>query len=310
MSWKDKGLIFNVNNRADWMFSHAYVPVALELTDRIRLFVAFWDQFKCGRLGYIDVDLIDPTKIIAYSKDPILQDSQFPAFDSAGVTPLCIVPEIDHLKLYYAAWRIPKDTESRYLLQTGLLIGNKNGEDFSRYCSNTPVLGARTSSEYIRTGGQVIKTQEGYRCYLGVQKGTHNDCDKTLPTYDLECTFSDNGVDWAKDQYPIFQHEQGKILGFGRSAIWRNKDNFYEGLFSVRNWDGTYKGIFYSSSKNGLNWAKPSPDNKAFLPSMTCDNQKEVCFPSLIFKQDKIFMFYNGNYFGEEGLRLAIWEND
>lgn len=310
MSWVDKGLIFKVKNQRSWITSHAFDPTVLELTDRIRVFVAFWDEFKYGRLGYIDVDSVDPTKILGYSTEPVLSDSQSPAFDSAGVTPLCIIPEVDHTKLYYAAWKIPKDTSIRYQLLTGLLIGNKNGEEFRRYDSDMPVMAPRSPLEHIRTGGKVIKTKEGYRCYLAVQKGTHNEYGKILPIYDLECSFSKNGIEWSNDQHPIFQHQQGKILGFGRSAIWHNDSGLYEGLFSVRNWDGTYSGMLYSSSKDGLEWQKLSCDNKAFLPSMTCDHQKEVCFPSLVFRQDQIFMFYNGNYFGKEGLRLAIWKDD
>ena len=51
MSWHDYGLIFKVNNLADWIVSHAYVPTAIALDDRIRVFVAFLDAYKFGRLG-------------------------------------------------------------------------------------------------------------------------------------------------------------------------------------------------------------------------------------------------------------------
>lgn len=73
---------------------------------------------------------------------------------------------------------------------TGLLIGNKNGEEFRRYDSDMPVIASRRPLEHIRTGGKVVKTKEGYRCYLAVQKGTHNEYGKILPIYDLECSFS------------------------------------------------------------------------------------------------------------------------
>lgn len=307
MSWKDHGTIFKVRNISSWIRSHAYVPTAIELADRIRVFVAFWDDNMYGRLGYIDLDLSDPTIAIGYSEEAVVADSKVPAFDRSGITPLCVVTEDDHIKLYYAGWNNSDDSKVRYQLFTGLLIGDKTGCTFKRYDAN-PVIQARNSDENVRTGGQVIKTEDGYRCYLATQKGTHNKFSKSLPIYDLECAFSQDGYNWKDEQYPIFQHKKGEILGFGRSAIWRNRESGYEGLFAVRNWDGSYSDLLYSASEDGLNWEELQTGKRAFLSSMTSDQQKEVSFPSLIFKEERILMFYNGDNFGKDGLRLAIWE--
>ena len=50
MSWTDLGLIFRVDRLSEWAQSHAYVPTALDLGDRIRVYVAFWDADKHGRV--------------------------------------------------------------------------------------------------------------------------------------------------------------------------------------------------------------------------------------------------------------------
>lgn len=306
MSWKDYGTIFKVDNLAGWAKSHAYVPTAIALEDRIRVFAAFWDEHMYGRLGYIDLDLTTPSRVLGYSEQPVIADSQAPSFDSAGITPLCLVPEKDAIRLYYAGWEKNDNPDIRYTLFTGLLLGDKHASSFRRY-SKDPVIKGRTPDEHVRTGGQVIKTPSGYRCYLATQKGAHQDFGKSLPIYDLECAFSSDGYVWTEVQQPVFQHKKGEILGFGRSAIWLNKNNMYEGIFSVRNWDGTYSDLLYSASEDGLNWQPLSKHGKAFLSSMTCDGQKEVSFPSLIIRENEIIMFYNGNSFGKEGLRMAIW---
>lgn len=308
MSWTDLGIIFKVNQLSSWAVSHAYVPTAVELTDRIRVFVAFWDSKKYGRLGYIDVDPNNPENILGYSKDPIIEDAVSPAFDDSGVTPLSILKEEKRLLLYYAGWHLHPDPSIRYQLYTGLLFGTVAGEKFQRN-SPRPVLSGRTPKENVRTGGHVLRTQEGYRAYLATQVDIYQDHAKSRPVYNLECAFSKDGILWGEKQKLILEHEKGQILGYGRSAIWKNKHHIYEGLFSVRNWDGRYRNILYSTSEDGLSWTPLSAGNKAFLSSMTCDQQEEVCFPSLIFKNDKIFMFYNGNDFGAAGLRLAVWHN-
>src|SRR5436853_5132191 len=105
MSWTDLGLIFRVERLSNWAQSHAYVPTALDLGDRIRVYAAFWDAHKHGRLGYIDVDGDDPTKVLSFSSQPILADAGPGCFDSNGVTPLSIVRDGSTLRLYYAGWR-------------------------------------------------------------------------------------------------------------------------------------------------------------------------------------------------------------
>ena len=125
MAWHDYGLIFKVNNLADWIVSHAYVPTAIALDDRIRVFVAFLDAYKFGRLGFVDVDLNDPTIVVGHSIKPLLSDSNGEAFDNSGVTPLCVLDDGDHIKLYYAGWKTYANENKRYELFTGLAIGDR-----------------------------------------------------------------------------------------------------------------------------------------------------------------------------------------
>lgn len=43
MRWDKLGVVFNVQGRSAWMHSHAYLPTAIVLEDRIRVFLAFRD---------------------------------------------------------------------------------------------------------------------------------------------------------------------------------------------------------------------------------------------------------------------------
>ncbi|MDH5723732.1 MAG: hypothetical protein OEY94_10495 [Alphaproteobacteria bacterium] len=316
MSWKDYGVIFKVDDLAPWAKSHFYVPTAISLGDVIRVYGAFWDENNYGRLGYVDLDANDPSKVIEFSRKPILDDAPQGLFDCDGVTPLSIVKEDDELRIYYAGWQKFNQTDKRYTIFTGLVISYDNGLTFQRF-SNDPVIGPRTDKETVRTGGftQIFQGNNASEHVWRTWIATHvKDVDlngKVTPAYNLETMISKDGKEWPDKQEVVFPIKENEILGYGRSAIW--KDDVvgkFKGLFSVRSWDARYYGIYYSESYDGLEWDELSLDNRmSFSVSDTCDNQSEVCFPSLIHQDNRIFMFYNGNDFGKEGLRLAIWED-
>ncbi|MBO6807598.1 hypothetical protein [Thalassospira sp.] len=307
MAWQDLGIIFSVNRLNSWARSHAYVPTAIELNEKLRVFAAFLDENMHGRLGYVDVDRDNPSQVIGVSNQPILADSSRGCFDHNGTTPLSAVSDSGgKLKLYYAGWRRTESNIDRYELFTGLAVGLEDSELLDRY-SDKPVLGPRSASENVRTVGCVLRLDDGFHCWLATQKGLHGETGKALPIYDLEHVVSKDGLVWPEEQKTVLRYSENEVLGYGRSAIWEADNGGFEGLFSVRNWDGTYTDILYSTSEDGINWAPLSRDGMAFCAKMTCDGQRSVSFPNIIHQDGRKLMFYNGNDFGREGLRLAIW---
>jgi len=306
MSWTDQGLIFNVDNLEPWAHSHCYVPTAIELRDRIRVFGAFWNENKHGRLGYVDVDKNNPTEILSYAKTPILQDSKPGMFDSNGVTPLSVVKTDGDIRLYYAGWQKFEEAGKRYTIFIGLCVSKDGGKTFTRH-QDTPVIGPRHDKETVRTGGFVLHTEKEWRIWLATFEKNITVNSVTTPSYNLETMTSLDGINWPNEQTEIYPVQDNKIMGYGRGAVWV-ENGIYKGLFSVRSWDARYHSIDYAESADGMDWSSPSATHKmAFPAAATKDGQTEVCFPSLIHQKDRILMFYNGNDFGAEGLRLALF---
>lgn len=304
MSWIDLGVIFEVQNRADWMQSHFYVPTAIALKDRIRVFGAYWDKDMYGRLGFVDIDMEDPTTILGYSNQPLLPDSSFGKFDCDGVTPLSALSMEDGaLRLYYAGWHKNPAPGVRYTLFTGLATSANNGTSFTRF-TDEPVIKPKTPDCTVLTGGVVLKERSGYRCWYASFQETVTVNEKPTPAYNLSTMLSKDGVEWPEEPQIVFP-VTSQIFGYGRSAIWR-EDGHYHGLFSVRYIRGGYRYMAHATSSDGIHWTELSADGLAFHPENTIDNQKQVCFPSLIRQKNRTLMFYNGDDFGRQGLRLAI----
>lgn len=308
MGWEDKGLIFKVKDLALWAKSHCYVPTALTLKDRIRVYAAFWDHDIHGRLGYVDVDMKEPTKILGYAENPIIPDSMPGHFDCDGVTPLSVVAYGEEIRLYYAGWQRFSQPNKRYTLFIGLLVSDLKGESFERW-SSAPIIGPRHEGEHLRTGGYVSYINNRWQIWYACHEKTVMVGEKLVPAYSQKTMKSPDGLSWKWKDQLVFPVEDNKVLGYGRPAIWFHEDTKYHGLFSKRNWDGDYTAIEYGTSNDGYEWMLHPDSAMNFAGSNTCDSQSSVCFPSVIFQDNRILMFYNGNNFGRDGLRLAIWHN-
>ena len=82
------------------------------------MFVAFLDHDSVGRIGWVDVDAADPTRVLAVSEEPALDVGRPGEFDDSGVNPLSAFRYDGRLWLYYVGWQ--RSVRVPYLLFTGL----------------------------------------------------------------------------------------------------------------------------------------------------------------------------------------------
>ena len=73
MHWVKHGRIFRVENRLSWMVHHAAVPVPDLVSDScLRIYFAPRDFAGRSRIGCLDVDPRDPSKVLAIRDEPVL----------------------------------------------------------------------------------------------------------------------------------------------------------------------------------------------------------------------------------------------
>ena len=100
MKWEKKGLIYKPPFDGSWKDNSALQPTVLVLSDRIRIFLCFRDTRGIGRIGYVDVDVNDPSKILKISENPILDIGQDGMFDDNGVAPTAIIKNDNKIFLF------------------------------------------------------------------------------------------------------------------------------------------------------------------------------------------------------------------
>ena len=300
MKWRKLGRVFVANGEYDWAQTHAYVPTPLLLDDkRIRVYAAFLDEQKVGRIGFVDVDANNPLKVLKVSKQPVLDIGDPGTFDDSGVTPIQIVRREGKIYMYYMGWQL--GVKIRYFLFAGLAIGEDGGGAFKRY-SRTPILDRTDNELFVRSALSILKDDDVYKTWYVSSGKWINIEDRLVPTYNIRYIESNDGIQYNGEGDVCLDLSNDDEYGFGRPQVIK-EDNIYKMFYSIRTVSRGYR-IGYAESRDGLNWVRK--DNESGIDvSQTGWDSEMICFASIVDVNSKRYMFYNGNNYGETGFGVA-----
>ena len=172
MVWQQKGMIFKPAGDQAWSRSHAQVPSALVLADRIRVYYATRDDQGRSLTSFIDVDRADPGKILHVHDRPVMGLGAPGCHDEDGVMVGCVLAVGDAVYMYYTGWS--RGGSVPYRVSCGLAISDDGGEHFTRRFDgpsdakkvdirnsivSLATLKKRNSNAYLRRQSHKYKTQ-------------------------------------------------------------------------------------------------------------------------------------------------------
>lgn len=301
MIWKKLGLVYVANGEKDWAISHAYIPTSMMLDEeRIRVYVAFLDRHKVGRIGFVDVEASNPLQVIRVSAKPVLDIGQPGTFDDNGVTPICLLKYQDRVCLYYVGWQL--GVKVRYFLLMGLAISKDNGESFQRY-SQVPILERSDRELFVRTAAHVhIENNQWKMWYIAGSKWIDVN-GKQVPTYNMRYQASSSGTDWEKQGSVCLDLTNEDEYGFGRPFVVKENGQ-YKMWYSIRYISKSYR-LGYAESLDGKIWVRK--DQQVGIDVSDSGWDSEMVSMACIQKTKYgTYMFYNGNNYGETGFGVAI----
>ncbi len=303
-TWQKHGMIFHVDKHADWMHSHASFPKAIVLQDRIRVFFTTRDKDNRGRMGYVDVDVNDPTQVLGHSDKPVLDLGEPGTFDDCGVTPSCAMHHDGKVYLYYHGWNALTLTPHR--LTTGLAISHDGGHTFERY-SPAPLFDRTKKEPIFSNNPYVIKDGDDWHMY-------YLNLEKWVPIkgrfegmFTLYYAHSKDGIDWHRDAV-VALNKNYDFECISNASVIKENGVFrmwysYRSIEDFREGNGAY-WIGYAESKDAKNWDRH--DDQVNLKRSENDwDSVMLAFPSVVKTNGKYYMFYNGNGFGKTGIGLA-----
>ena len=302
MNWIKHGLIWTPNGSSEWAKTHATCPTPIHLDDgTLRIYLQSRDMRNVGRVGFIDLDPENPTKVINSSKTPVLDIGEPGSFDDNGVfqTSVLKVPD-GRLFMYYVGFELCHHI--RYRLLTGLAISEDNGLTFHRH-KKTPILERSSEEQHFRCGPFVTLDKNLFRMWYVAGSDWESIDGKEMPIYDIRYMESADGFSWPDYGRVVLPVSLAQEHGFGRPYVMQD-GNTYRMHYSIRKRNPAGYRLGFALSENGLDWIRKDSEIGIDISASKYDSDA-VEYGAEISVGGKTWFLYNGNDFGRDGLCMA-----
>lgn len=305
MKWVKKNIIYHLSSHIWWAKTHAYVPTAEVLDDSIRVYFASLDKDRFGRIGFVDLDINDPSIIIQEAQIPILSIGELGAFDDCGVTPSCVV-SVDGVKyLYYIGWQ--RTERVPHMLFTGLARSGDGKIFYTRY-SEVPILDRIPSEPFSRSAPCVIVEDGFWKMWYWSCVCWSYHAGMIRYNNVIRYAESDDGINWRSNPHVCISPEGPMEYAIGRPWVLRDGD-LYKMWYSIRSNAQISYQLGYAESPDGLEWTRKDHEVGISVSEAGWDSEM-ICFSSVVDAGGKRYMFYNGNRHGESGFGYAVLEEE
>ncbi|MFW0778039.1 MAG: hypothetical protein ACN2B6_10020 [Rickettsiales bacterium] len=308
MAWEKRGLIFKPSGESSWMKTHAQIPTALLLDDRIRVYIATRPEQQISIPTFIDVDIEDPTQILAIHDRPILEFGGSGEFDQFGIMPSCAMHVGDEVWLYYGGWN--RGVEIPNQLATGLAISKDGGKTFEKPFAG-PLLASNRFHPFSLMAVNMLRHDDNtWHMWYGATRKWEKINERWEQTYNIYHGESVDGINWQLDGKLCIPKSSEDECTIRPAVIYEN--DLYHMWFSHRKTQDYYGGngsyrMGYATSKDGKTWERD--DRKAGIElSEDGWDSKMISYPNIVDTPHGRYMFYNGNDFGIEGFGYAVWQ--
>lgn len=307
--WERKGRIFQAKGHFGWMNSHAQIPTAMVLPDRIRIYFATRPSNNISLTGFLDVDRSDPAEILYLHEKPILEPGAPGMFDEHGIMPQYVCQVGDEVWLYYLGWS--RRTTIRYSNWIGLAISKDGGTTFTKRF-RTPILDRCEADPLSATGCYIQR--EGDLWMMLYASGTDwiRVNDHFEEVYLLRRAVSENGVYWKRYPENLIA-PYNEIEPMTRPTFFRKDDTWhmwfcYRGIEDFRNGANSYR-IGYAHSHDFENWTRADILAGIKMSATGWDSNMQA-YPYIVTCEQHKYMFYSGNWFGQGGFGYAELHGD
>ena len=299
MKWDKKGFVFGPDGSLTWAKNSALTPTPFLIDEEtIRVYSGFRDGKGISRIGYVDLDASNPSRVKHISKNPVLDVGKPGAFDDNGIILGDIIRVGNQIRMYYIGFQLVNNV--KFLAFTGLAVSSDGGISFNRY-SDTPIMDRSSNGMYIRAVHSVMHEDNKFRVWFASGNGWEFINGKPYPQYDIRYIESPNGINFIGEG-TLCVETQGDEYRIGRPRVFEHNGNYI--MHYTR---GMKKGDYLAGaaiSLDGLSWNR---DDSALGIALSNDgwDSRHLCYPAIIKVRDNIYMFYNGNDMGYDGFGYA-----
>lgn len=306
MKWQKKGFICSKDTfDLPWYKKNSMVPLPYRLDkDTIRIFLTMCDEQNIGRVGYVDVKADNPSEIVGYSKEPLIDIGIDGSFDDNGVVTASLLEDGDKLYMYYSGYQLC--VKVPYLIFTGVAVSTDHGHSFKKLTTEVPLLDRVEGELANRCVPFVIKEGNKYKMWYtaSVADGWIDGKEKREPLYNLKYMESDNPLVWdRKAGKTVIDFKNSDEHGICKSVLWK-EDGLYKIIYSLRHLSKGYR-LGYGESPDGINWTRMDDKVGITISEKGHFDDDMVCFGERLECNGKTYLFYSGNHYGMDGIGYA-----
>jgi hypothetical protein len=303
--WRKLGLVFAVAGDRPWSRTHAQVPTALVMNERIRVFYSTRDPGNRTSTGFFEVEAGDPTRVVYVHDKPVLSPGSPGAFDDCGAMASAVVREGAETLLYYIGWNVRNTVPFHNSI--GLAVSRDDAVSFERVSAG-PILDRSPIDPYFCTNAHVRRSD---RWEMWYSSGTEwrQDGSGLESLYNIKYATSENGIEWHREGIVAIDFNSDMEGGLVRPSVLQTEGGFRM-WYSRRSWQD-YRGgaasyrIGYAESRDGLEWQRLDAAAGIDVSDTGWDSEM-IEYPHAVRADGKLYLFYNGNGFGSTGIGVAI----
>lgn len=302
MRWSKRGLLFAPSREREWMQSHASLPVALHLGgDLYRVYFASRDARNRSHVGFVELDINEPARILRVSDRPVLAPGPLGHFDDHGVYAASLArgPR-GELYLYYIGWN-PGARPPLFYSSIGLARSDDGGLTFAK-TSAAPVMSRSEFDPCLVTSPCVLREGDRWRMWYVSGFRWEEAEDGLHSYYHLKYAESADGARWERAGLVCVDLRPGE-RNIARPCVLRRGGGGYRMWYSYN--EGRGYRVGYAESGDGLAWARKDGEAGIELSASGWDSEA-MAYPWVFEHAGRSYMLYNGNGFGREGFGLAV----
>jgi hypothetical protein len=302
MMWERLGRIFCSAGQRPWMVSHASVPTPEPLGgDLMRIYFTPRDGHGRSHVGWLIVDMREPTRVLEISEDPSLAPGPLGAFDDAGAMFSWIVTHAGRRWLYYIGWNVGGRTPWRTAIGLASAEAGSGVPRFERHAQG-PILDRSADNPFFVTNPCVRVEGSRWRMWYLSGLGWQESPSGPLPRYDVRHAESDNGITWRTTSTACLTHGHPGEVAIGRPCVLHDGAT-YSMFYSYRGDTFPYR-MGYAESPDGLDWTRM--DDSIVFRGAANDWDQAMAYPTVFDHGGQRYMLYCGNQYSKAGFGVAV----
>ena len=302
MPWRKLGRIYTPDGQRGWAQSHASVPIADNVSEnRYRIYFTARDDGNRSHVGWFEININNPEKILAESEDPVLTPGKLGAFDMDGVMASALVRYGEERRLYYIGWNRAFGVPFRNCI--GLAVRKTPDGAFERLFDG-PVLDRGPSDPYFLASHDIVVDGASWHIwYLSGLDWIPGDPPNS--TYNLRYAVSEDGIKWQRHGTVAVDFAHRNEIAIARPTVIRDGD-LWRMWYCYRGTNFPYR-IGYAESDDAVTWTRRDASAGIVASDKGWDSEM-LCYPHVFDHGGQRYMLYNGNGYGASGIGLAILE--